>query len=176
MSPESSTVFAGPDGTSTHTYDASNQLTAAAHSYQTNEAYGYDGTGNRTNAGYQTGTDNRLLNDGTHSYQYDAEGNRTRKTTTATGEYVEYEWDHRNRLTRVLFKTSAGTKDVTYGYDVQDRRIRKTVDPDGPGSQVADVKRFVYDEQHIALTFSGSGCGVLTDCSAVVETDWDLQS
>jgi RHS repeat-associated protein len=153
------TSFTGPDGTSTFSYDPANQLTAAAHSYQGNEAYAYDATGNRTNTGYQTGAHNRLLQDGIYSYQYDAEGNRTRQTTLATGDYVEYEWDHRNRLTRVLFKTSGGTatKEVTYGYDLHDRRLRKTVDPDGPGQQVADVKRFVYDDRHIALVFNGAG-------------------
>jgi RHS repeat-associated protein len=153
------TQFSGPDGVSTHSYDPADQLTASDHSYQGDESYAYDATGNRTNSGYQTGTHNRLLGDGTYSYQYDSEGNRTRRTTVATGDYVEYEWDHRNRLTRVLFKTSGGTvtKDVTYGYDLHDRRLRKTVDPDGPGSQLADTRRFVYDEEHIALVFNGAG-------------------
>jgi RHS repeat-associated protein len=153
------TQFTGPDGTSTYAYDPANQLTAGSHSYQANEGYAYDGTGNRTNSGYQTGGHNRLLSDGTYGYQYDSEGNRTRRTTLATGDYVEYEWDHRNRLTRVVFKTSGGTvtKDVTYGYDLHNRRLRKTVDPDGPGSQLAEVKRFVYDGHHIALVFNGAG-------------------
>ena len=80
-----SAVFAGlgritqmvsQDGTSTYGYDATSQLTSATHSYQSNETYTYDNNGNRTMSGYQTGTDNRLTNDGTYSYTYDAEGNR----------------------------------------------------------------------------------------------------
>ena len=55
-----------------------------------------------------TGTDNRLLSDGTWNYEYDAEtwnyeydaeGNRTAKVNIATSECIEFAWDHRNRLT-----------------------------------------------------------------------------
>ena len=49
-------------------------------------------------SGYQTGSNNRLTNDGTYSYEYDNEGNRTRRTKTSTNEKTEYAWDHRNRL------------------------------------------------------------------------------
>lgn len=55
-------------------YDATSQLTDADHSYQTDEAYEYDENGNRTSTGYQTGTNNRLLSDGTYAYEYDDEG------------------------------------------------------------------------------------------------------
>jgi len=85
------------DGTSDYTYDSTSQLTAADHDYQTDAFYSYDTNGNRTMTGYSTGTNNRLLNDGTYTYIYDFEGNRTKKTTTATGEATEYQWDHRNR-------------------------------------------------------------------------------
>ena len=72
------------------------------------EAYSYDANGNRTMTGYSTGTNNRLLSDGTHTYTYDFEGNRTKKTVTATGEATEYERDHRNRLVRVTHLDSIG--------------------------------------------------------------------
>jgi YD repeat-containing protein len=42
-----------PDGTDSFTYDAASQITAATHSYQTNESYSYDANGNRTNTGYR---------------------------------------------------------------------------------------------------------------------------
>ncbi|MFN0054799.1 MAG: hypothetical protein ACKV0T_21720, partial [Planctomycetales bacterium] len=109
-----------PDGTDSYTYDKSGQVTAATHSYQTNESYTYDANGNRTNTGYTTGTNNRLTSDGTYNYTYDNEGNRTRKTKISDGSYTDYTWDHRNRLTDVTFKTSGGTttKKVHYTYDV----------------------------------------------------------
>ncbi|MCD4825805.1 MAG: hypothetical protein K8S55_14525, partial [Phycisphaerae bacterium] len=54
----------------------------------------------------------------------DAEGNRTRRSTIATGEAVEYGWDHRNRLTDVVFKDGQDVvvKRVRYTYDVNDMR------------------------------------------------------
>jgi RHS repeat-associated protein len=46
---------------------------------------------------------------------------------------------------------------VDYEYDVFDRRIAKTVDPDGEGAAKAETERFVYDGEHIALVFDGKG-------------------
>jgi hypothetical protein len=51
--------------------------------------------------GYATGDNNLVLSDGTYDYEYDAEGNRTRRTHIASGEVTDYDWDHRNRLVRV---------------------------------------------------------------------------
>src|SRR5690606_18312548 len=129
------TAFTSPDGTTGYTYDHTGQLTAADHSYQTDETYAYDAAGNRTSTGYQTGANNRLLADGTYTYTYDDEGNRTRRTHASTGEYVEYQWDHRNRLIRLEYRTSGGTltKAVDYTYDLFDRRIGKAVDDNGDG-------------------------------------------
>lgn len=39
------------DGTSDYSYDNINQVTAADHTYQTDEAYSFDGTGNRVRKG-----------------------------------------------------------------------------------------------------------------------------
>ncbi|GIW93059.1 MAG: hypothetical protein KatS3mg110_1100 [Pirellulaceae bacterium] len=161
------------DGTSVFTYDQTDQLTGADHSYQTDEAYQYDANGNRTGGGYVTGSNNQLLEDGTYRYEYDAEGNRTAKETIATGEREEYTWDHRNRLVRFLRKDAQGAivLDVHYSYDVFDRRIGKTVDPDGDGPQEPSFTWFVYDNpsvvtgasdpalvgaDHIVLEFTGS--------------------
>src|SRR5262249_39788831 len=96
---------------------------------------------------------------GVFNYAYNAEGNRIRRTTIATGEVTEYEWDHHNRLTRVVVKNSAGAvlSDVHYTYDVYDDRIAKTIDADGAGPIAPETKQFVYDFDHIALTFDGSG-------------------
>jgi YD repeat-containing protein len=110
------TSTSNPDGTTSYAYDNGGQLTGADHSYQTDESYTFDANGNRTMSGYTTGTNNRLTSDGTYSYTYDAEGNRTRRTHITTDTTVDYTWDHRNRLTAVTFKTSAGvtTKQVAY--------------------------------------------------------------
>ena len=153
------TQLTTPDGLSDYTYNNRNELTSGDHSYQTNETYDYDATGNRTNTGYSTGDHNRLLGDGTYTYEYDNEGNRIRRTETATGEVTEYTWDFRNRLTQVETKDASGTviQTVEYVYDVYDRRLAKIVDPDGAGGLTPEEERFVYDGGHIALVFDGAG-------------------
>jgi RHS repeat-associated protein len=148
-----------PDGTSDYSYNQRDELTATNHSNQTDESYSYDDTGNRKNAGYVTGDQNRLLSDGTYNYAYDNEGNRTRRVEIATGAITEYGWDTRNRMTSVVTKANGGSviKAIEYTYDVYDRRIVKSVDGDGSGPTAATEERFVYDGEHIALVFDGAG-------------------
>ena len=146
------------DGPSIFDYDVTDQLTSADHTAQGDENYGYDLNGNRTNAGYQTGGNNQLLTDGTYNYTYDDEGNRISRTAIATGSRTEYSWDYRNRLTQVVEKNAGVVaRSSSYVYDVYDRRIAKTVDLDGVGSQIATTERYVYDGAHIALVFDGAG-------------------
>jgi YD repeat-containing protein len=89
------------DGTSINTYDDTDQLTGVDHSFQPDETYTYDANGNRTNPGYVTGANNRLLSDGKFNYEYDGEGNVIKQTDILTGEVTQYTWDYRNRLTNV---------------------------------------------------------------------------
>ena len=168
-----SAVFAGlgritqmvsQDGTSTYGYDSKSQLTSATHSYQSNETYSFDNNGNRTMTGYQTGTDNRLTNDGTYSYTYDAEGNRLTRTKTATGEVTEYTWDYHNRLTKVTEKNSQGTvtQVVEYIYDVFNRRIGRKIDTSAPFDMAnAVIERYVLDDIHNGLASADGGNVVL---------------
>ncbi len=76
----------------------------------------------------------------------------------SSGAYVDYTWDHRNRLTLVTFKTSAGvkTKEVTYRYDMFDRRIAKDVDADGDGA-IDRGEWYAYDGHDILLRSDRSG-------------------
>ncbi|GAB5443819.1 MAG: hypothetical protein Fues2KO_41680 [Fuerstiella sp.] len=145
------------DGTDDYTYDDTSQLTDVDSDYQTDESYTYDGTGNRTNTGYTTGANNQLTSDGTYNYEYDDEGNRTKKTTISSGDYVEYDWDHRNRLTTVTFRTSTGTKtkEVSYVYDAFDRRIAKDVDANGNGT-IDSGERYVYDASEFQAGIGGA--------------------
>ena len=134
------------DGTDSYSYDAASQLTAATHSYEANESYSFDATGNRTNTGYSTGTNNQLSSDGTYNYLYDANGNMTKKTTIATGAYVTYTWDYRNRLTDVQAYNSSNVlqSHEHYTYDVFDQLIERQVDPTGGGTYTT-TQAFVYD-------------------------------
>jgi RHS repeat-associated protein len=153
------TQFISPDGTNNYNYDSRGELTGTNNTNQPNEAYSYDATGNRTNAGYQTGANNHMLSDGTYNYIYDNEGNRTNRTNIATGELTQYIWDYHNRLTSVISKNSSGTvtQSVAYTYDAYDSRIGKVIDADGAGSAPAQVERMVYDGDNIALTFDETG-------------------
>ncbi|MBZ8181188.1 RHS repeat domain-containing protein [Oscillatoria salina] len=148
-----------PDGTSEYSYDLTDQLVNADYNYQEDESYTYDENGNRVNTGYVTGENNQLRSDGIYNYEYDYEGNRIRRVEIATGEVTEYDWDYRNRLVAVVTKDVEAnvTAEAEYTYDVFDHRLSKSVDADGDGAGVAEVERFVYDGDHIALVFDGEG-------------------
>lgn len=139
------------DGTSTYSYDVLDQVTGAAHTYQTDESYSYDDNGNRMNTGYSTTANNRLQSDGTYDYQYDQEGNRTKKLLTGTTTVVEeYTWDHRNRLVRVTqYDSGTGlvTSTVEYEYDVYNRLVSRNVTSGGSTT----TGHFVYDGNQIVL-------------------------
>ncbi|MBL8815478.1 MAG: RHS repeat protein, partial [Planctomyces sp.] len=141
------TNFTSPDGTSAFTYDANDQVTVVDHSYQTDESYTYGANGNRTNTGYTTSTNNLVTSDGTYNYTYDDEGNRISRTKIFDSTKIEYTWDHRNRLTDVVFKNAGGTvtKKVQYQYDVFNRRIGKKVDSNGDSTYDTGTY-WVYDD------------------------------
>jgi RHS repeat-associated protein len=138
-----------------YSYDAASQLTSATHTEQAAENFTYDSNGNRTTSGYQVGTNNRMTSDGTFTYMYDNEGNRTRRTRIGTGEMTDYTWDHRNRLTRVTNKNPSGIvlQQVDYAYDALDRRVSRTVDPDGSGQAVPTRDYFLFEGDDVALMF-----------------------
>ncbi|MCL6505348.1 MAG: hypothetical protein K6T86_21960 [Pirellulales bacterium] len=155
--------FVSPDGTSLYQYDETGQLVLADHDYQPDEQHQFDANGNRVTSGYQVGANNRLLSDGVFDYEYDNEGNLIRRTRIssdlADDHVMELAWDHRNRLTRVVFKNNQGavTREVLYTYDVFDRRIRKQIDWDGEGEGLAEAIAHVYDQDDIVLAFDGTG-------------------
>ncbi|MFN7811705.1 MAG: hypothetical protein ACK5SI_03455, partial [Planctomycetia bacterium] len=162
------TSLTTPEGTSSFTLDATDQLLSAS---LTGETYAYDKTGNRTSGGTVTGTGNRLLSDGTYRYAYDAEGNRTAKfVDTSPGgtlsvgdtDVTVYAYDQRNRLVAVSHVnawtatqaaglaafTVSGTPlpgsdlELRYTYDYADRRIRKSLDADGQGGAGQEAVSF----------------------------------
>jgi hypothetical protein len=136
----------GNDGNSTYDYDDTNQLIDADYDFQTDETYTYDENGNRTISGYVTGDNNLLSTDGTYNYSYDDEGNRVLKTNISTGDYVEYAWDHRNRLVSITQRDDqdAITHEVIYTYDIFNRRILKEIDTDGAGGGGVETIQYIY--------------------------------
>ncbi len=139
------------------------------------EGYTYDENGNRISSSlhgsnYVTGDGNRLLSDGVYNYEYDNEGNLTKRIEVATGNYREMAYDFRNRLVMVTEKdaTDTATMLTTYTYDCLDRRIAKQVDFNPGDSIEASVQWFVYDGANVRLEFidadgfTGASLPVLT--------------
>ncbi|QDS86922.1 Putative deoxyribonuclease RhsC [Rosistilla ulvae] len=160
-------------GATNYSYDDRDQLTGAtrgASDIRGNENYEYDANGNRLDshlhgANYQTGGANRLLSDGTYTYQYDAEGNMIRRTEDATGDYRTFGFDHRNRLFRVTDFSSGDViaQEVTYTYDALDRRIARTVDENGDAAGGESTEMFVYDREDVLLDFVDADGSLATE-------------
>ena len=115
------TQVVSADGTDNYGVDNADQLTSATPvSGSTGlvaEGHTYDQNGNRTDGSYQTGADNRLLCDGAFTYQYDAEGNRIKRTSLSDGSVTLYFWDSREPARGAGFR-------VVYGRAGADRRVR----------------------------------------------------
>jgi RHS repeat-associated protein len=78
--------------------------------------YSYDLNGNRTMSGYQTGTDNRLTTDGVWTYTYDNAGNEIEKSKGAGLETWYYTYDTLNRLTDVRQTSDGSTNEMVATY------------------------------------------------------------
>jgi RHS repeat-associated protein len=144
------TLQSGTGATGTYSYDAASQVLGDG-----NTTYSYDANGNRTMAGYQTGTNNQTTNDGTWTYTYDAAGNMTQKSKGSGLETWMYTYDNENHLT-VVRKTSNGSTNqllVTYAYDVYGRRIQEDKWQSG-GSTV--TTRFVWSGTQVVMDLNGS--------------------
>jgi len=141
------------DGSHNYTYDALNRLAEAINPLPTNplETYTYDPVGNRSDSNQnglsQFNVANELNEDANFIYQYDNDGNMTRKTPKTPGPFTFYEYDAENKLVRVV---SNGTT-ANYKYDGLGRRVEKEVINVG-----STMTRYVYDNEDILLELDGS--------------------
>ena len=144
---------------SSYAFDDTSQLVAAEVENGLNEAYEYDLNGNRIGGANNVDANNQLLADGEFSYEYDAEGNLTRKTSVETGGYTLYTFDHRNRMTSGVAYSSSGVvvSDSQFTYDLFDRLISREIDRDGDGPLVATVNHTVYDGENAWADFDDNG-------------------
>jgi RHS repeat-associated protein len=141
------------NGSYDYTYDTLNRVTQAINPLPSNplESFTYDPVGNRTNSN-QNGAStfnqaNQLLEDANFTYQYDNNGNLTRKTPKVPGPFNSYEYDAENKLVRVVKNGTA----VNYKYDALGRRVEKEIIEVGTA-----VTRYVYDNEDILLELNGS--------------------
>ncbi|MDH5252396.1 MAG: hypothetical protein OEW25_03635, partial [Nitrospira sp.] len=142
-------------GVQTFGYDNLDRLLAASHPLlATPQAFAYDPVGNRTTNGSVTNAANQLTADSNFSYQYDDNGNLTRKTLLTTGNFTAYTYDAENRLTKVEdFVAGAATPTATstYRYDGLGRRIQKTLSTQSSALSTS----YVYDGEDILLEYDG---------------------
>jgi len=83
-------------------YDTLDRLTSASHPLlAAPQAFAYDAVGNRTTGGTVVNAGNQLTADATYSYQYDDNGNLTRKTLLAIGSFTQYTYDM-SALSRII--------------------------------------------------------------------------
>jgi len=137
-------------------YDQLDRLTSASHPLLLDpQAFAYDAVGNRTTGGSVVNSGNQLTSDANFAYQYDDNGNLTRKTLLATGNYTQYTYDAENRLTQVQ-EFAAGNPTAattsTYRYDGLGRRIEKVAN--------GQTKRYVYDGANVLQARYTHGHGI----------------
>ncbi len=133
-------------------YDQLDRLTSASHPLLLDpQAFAYDAVGNRTTGGSVVNTGNQLTTDANFVYQYDDNGNLTRKTLLATGNDTQYTYDAENRLTQVQEFAAGNPTAITtssYRYDGLGRRIEKVAN--------GQTKRYIYDGEDILLEYDGA--------------------
>jgi RHS repeat-associated protein len=159
------------DGPSAFTYDTNSQLRGATHAApRAPETYQYDNNGNRTGGAQQVGVNNQTLADDKYSYQYDAEGNRTRRTAksaSAPEPIEDFTWDHRNRLTKITFRSAAGveTRSIEYRYDLLNRLVLRRLDSNGAATAggVSDIWLAGYDGINPTLALSSLSSTAITN-------------
>ncbi|MEC7276660.1 MAG: RHS repeat-associated core domain-containing protein [Bdellovibrionota bacterium] len=141
-----------------YTYDQINQLVSATNPIQGNsdETFSYDGLGNRVTRDGETfqaiyDESNRLIENESHSFTYDLEGNMTSRTEKSSGKITQYGWDSENQMISITERVATSlpaTKIVNYVYDVLGRRIERSID--------GVITRYVYDNEDILFELNGS--------------------
>jgi RHS repeat-associated protein len=99
-------------------------------------------------AGYQTGGNNRLTNDGVYTYSFDNAGNVIQKSKGSGQETWYYGYDNLNHMTSAR-KTSDGTTNVawsTFTYDVEGHLVSEQ---DWTSGGSATTTRFAWDGDNL---------------------------
>lgn len=95
---------------------------------------------------YVTNSLNQYTSAGSKDFQYDLNGNLTRRVDSVTGGVTEYRYDLLDRLIQVLL---AGGASVSFTYDTQERRVQKTT---GSGTT-----RYLWDGKEVLAELDAQG-------------------
>ena len=145
-------------GLHAYTYDDLHRLTAASHplgaqSPQQAETFSYDSVGNRSadssGSGFVHDFSNRLAEDARYTYQYDANGNRTRRTSKVDASQTIYEWDKLDQLKRVIMPDGLV---ADYRHDVRGRVVETVIT-----TTTTRTERRIYSGPDIVATLDQSG-------------------
>jgi len=140
-------------GSYAYTYDDIYQLTDAANPGTEDEAYTYDGAGNRMTSADIQGTwtynrNNELIGYADISFEYDANGNMVKRIQGS--EEMNYLYDVENRLIRV--ENGAGAVIAHYYYDPFGRRLWK---------EVSGIRtHFFYSEEGLIGEYTSLGAQI----------------
>lgn len=120
------------DGTAkTYQYNAASEIIDVLDNFGA-YSFTYDEMGNRTSDGGQFDENNRLLENESHRFSYDANGNLITKFNKTTGQFTKYSWNERNQLVKFeqYADESASLADssTTYSYGPLGRRWSKVKD------------------------------------------------
>jgi len=143
-------------------YDGLDRLTGVVSTdVAENETFSFDAVGNQLQAGQMHDAANRILEDASFSYQWDANGNLTQKTNkTDPAEVTTYTWDAENHLIRVEKLEAGGLQLVAeYKYDAFGRRIRKEVFEWNSSTSNLELRTsiaYIYDGADILLEADGN--------------------
>jgi RHS repeat-associated protein len=133
-------------------YDNLDRLTSATHPLPpTSQTFAYDPVGNRTSNGSLANAGNQLTEHAQFIFEYDDNGNQTKKTNKTTNNFTAYTYEAENRLTKVedfLVGNPTPTATSTYRYDGLGRRIEKVAN--------GQTRRYVDDRDQILLEYDGT--------------------
>jgi RHS repeat-associated protein len=135
----------------TYRYDPDGQLISASSGDQL-LSYQYDPAGNLLGDGRVYDNANRLSQDDTHTYAYDAAGNLKQKQDRSTGARTVYTWNELNQLVAVARYPDATAPEPSettrFTYDPLQRRSSRTLN--------GVTERFVYDGLHRIATLDAA--------------------
>jgi large repetitive protein len=141
------------NGAYIYSYDAADRLTEVDNAVLPDESYTYDAAGNRLTSAdisgqWQYNDADQLLEAGSSQYEYDLNGNLTRRSVNGEVQILHYDFD--NRLAEI--RREDNTLVAEYGYDPFGRRLSKTVG--------GVTTYFYYNDQGLIGEYDASGASL----------------
>ena len=119
--------------------------------------YSLDAVGNDLSNDTAVNDLNQTLQTAEYVYEYDLNGNRTKKSNRYNDSIIKYTWNAENQLTKAtVWKGTQLLKTIDYAYDAIGRRIGRSV-TDHIVPAKSYQRKYVYDGQQIIAVLNGAG-------------------